>query len=65
MLARATYHGSVSALRTECTGVCSPTSGEGVGEDDQADAIDPSKVEDQRPKKTNSEIVHHHVYAEP
>ena len=59
------YHGSIPALGTECTGICSPTSGEGVGEDYQADAIDPSKVQHQRSEKANSKVVHHYVYAEP
>ena len=63
--AQATYHGAISTLRTECTRICSPASGEGIGENYQADAIDPTKVKDQRPKKTNGEIVHHHVYAKP
>ena len=59
------YHGSIPALGTECTGICSPTSGEGVGEDYQADAIDPSKVQHQRSKEPNSKVVHYYVYAEP
>lgn len=61
----ATYHCSISALRTECAYICYSASGESIGEDDQADTIDPSEIEDQRPKETDGEVVHHDVDAEP
>ena len=65
MHARATYHCSISALRTECTRICCSASGESIGEEDQADTINPSEVKDQWAEKTNSEVVHHDVDAEP
>lgn len=65
MHAHNTHHSSISAFRTECTDICWPASGKGIGEDYHADTIDPSKVKDQRPEKTNGEVVHHHVHAEP
>ena len=61
----ATYHCSVSAFRAECTRICCSTSGESIGEEDQADTIDPSEVEDQWPEKSNGEIIDHNIYAEP
>lgn len=65
MHAHATYHCSVSALRTKSTRVRCSASGESICEEDQADAIDPAEIEDQRPEKPHREVVHDHVYAEP
>lgn len=41
-----TYHCSVPTLRTECTRIRCSASGESIGENDQADAIDPSELKD-------------------
>lgn len=65
MRAPATYHCSISTLRTKGACVCCSTSGESIREEDQADTIDPSEIKDQRPEETNCEVVHDHVYAEP
>ena len=62
---RKTYHSSISALRTEGTYICYSASGESIGEDDQADTIDPAEVQDQWSKETDCEVVHYDVDAEP
>ena len=63
--AHATYHCSISALRTKGARVCCSTSGESICEEDQADTIDPAEIEDQWPEEAHREVVHNHVYAEP
>ena len=60
-----TYHGPISALRTERGRVRRRAGREGIGENHNADAIHPAEIEDQRAEEADDQVVGHQVDAEP